>query len=165
MFPEPTQTWTVESAVHAVQIPWSCSLVTPCLYSPLRTFIKMNYNTKVFSCWCCILVWISSCLILPLIMQVRSHICKQKIPSPCCVRLKKNVWLSEFIQQTHTVMFHALTGKRDAKFKVLTEYSRNLLLPLKYCSSRTKIFIFSQVFVLKNTIMTHDSNESNYTAD
>jgi hypothetical protein len=80
----------------------------------------------------------------------------------------------------HTVMFHALTGKRDAKFKVLRvlkkftgschhhhhhHHHHHLLLPLKYCSSRTKIFILFQDLVLKNAIITYESTEINYTAD
>lgn len=58
------------------------------------------------------------------------------------------------IQGTHRVL-KKFTGS----------FHHLLLLPLKYCSSRTKICILLQDLVLKNSIMTHESTEINYTAD
>lgn len=107
-------------------------------------------------------------------MQVRSHICKQKIPSPCCVSLKKRMSDYRNLYSRYTLLcFMLLLGKRDAKIqgthRVLKKFTGKchhlLLLPLKYCSSRIKIFIFSQNLVLKNAITTRGSNEINYTAD
>jgi hypothetical protein len=59
--------------------------------------------------------------------------------------------------------------KIQGTHRVLKKFTGNchhlLLLPLKYCSSRNKIFILFWDLILKKAVMTHESAKINYTAD
>jgi hypothetical protein len=94
-------------------------------------------------------------------MQFWSHICKQKIPRPCRVSLKrKNILLLQSIQHIHIVIVHTSTGiNKCAKFSVSTlKFKRTYVLLLFKLSpvfffrdgvSKNNLFMTNQIWIMK----------------